>query len=89
RKADESEYAPVAVPENSMLGVYLGATAFAFGFAMVWQIWWLAIVCGIAIIAGLAARSFVMDSEILIPANEVALADHAGGQGGSTGGGSA
>ena len=76
-KADGSDYAPIAVPENSMLGVYLGAVAFAFGFAMIWQIWWLAILCGLAIVGGLIVRSFVADEQILIPAEVVAQADQA------------
>ncbi len=81
RKPDKSDYSDISVPENSMLGVYLGAVAFAFGFSMVWQIWWLAVLCGLAIIGGLIVRSFVFDHEILIPAETVALADQSAGAG--------
>ena len=38
-------YEDIEMPKNSAVGVVLGGLAFVLGFAMVWQIWWLVIVC--------------------------------------------
>jgi cytochrome o ubiquinol oxidase subunit 1 len=43
----------------------------AFGFAMVWHIWWLAIVSFIGIVATVIHFGFDEDNEYIIPADEV------------------
>ena len=43
----------------------------AFGFAMIWHIWWLAVACGLAMWVAMIARSSDDDSEFKISAAEV------------------
>ena len=38
------DYEPIEVPRNSMIGFVLAFFAVVFGFAMIWHIWWMAIV---------------------------------------------
>jgi len=65
-------YEDIEVPRNSMTGVVLGATAFVFGFAVVWHIWWLAALGLIAIVGTIILRSFATDTARIIAAAEVA-----------------
>jgi len=51
-------YRAIALPRNTAAGVIIGALAFAFGFAMVWHIWWLAALAAAAIIAVVVFRVF-------------------------------
>jgi len=64
-------YEDIHMPKNSMVGVAMGAFAFAFGFAMIWHIWWLAVACGLAMWVAMIARSSDDDSEFKISAAEV------------------
>jgi cytochrome o ubiquinol oxidase subunit 1 len=42
----------IAIPRAGAFGPFYGALAFAIGFAMVWHIWWLALVSLLAVAAG-------------------------------------
>ena len=64
-------YTDIFVPRNTGVGVVLGAAAFVLGFAMVWHIWWLAIVSGLVILIAIAVRSFNDDTELRLTAAEV------------------
>jgi cytochrome o ubiquinol oxidase subunit 1 len=64
-------YEDIHMPKNSMVGVAMGAFAFAFGFAMIWHIWWLAAACGLAMWVAMIARSSDDDSEFKVSAAEV------------------
>ncbi len=48
-----------------------GGLAFVFGFAMVWHMWWLAILGVLLIVLTLILRSSDDDTEYLLPASEV------------------
>ena len=48
----------IMMPNNSSVGVILGAMSFVFAFAMIWQIWWLAAVGGLGMFAALLSQSF-------------------------------
>ena len=39
-----ARYEPIHMPNNTATGVVMGALLTVFGFAMIWHIWWLAIV---------------------------------------------
>jgi cytochrome o ubiquinol oxidase subunit 1 len=54
-----------------MVAPVIGVAAILFGFALVWQIWWLVIVSFVAMWGAVIARSFVVDTERVIPASEV------------------
>ncbi len=66
------EYEDIEMPRNTMLGVCIAAAAFAFGFGMIWHMWWLALLGGSAAVVMVIARSFNDDIEYTIPASEVA-----------------
>ena len=57
-KGPAPAYRAIALPRNTSAGVIIGALAFAFGFAMVWHIWWLAALAASAIIAVVVFRVF-------------------------------
>jgi len=64
-------YDAITMPRNSMIGVLLGAFGFALGFAMVWHIWWLAVVCGLVMLGAVIARACNDDAEFTLSADEV------------------
>jgi len=59
-------YEDIEIPKNSAAGVVLGGLAFVLGFSMVWQIWWLVIVCGVAMWVTLALRASDDESEFVL-----------------------
>jgi cytochrome o ubiquinol oxidase subunit I len=61
----------IIMPDDSSAGVVLGAMSFAFAFAMVWQIWWLAAVGGLGMFAAVLSQTFRDHAEHRIPASEV------------------
>lgn len=69
----------IYVPKNSATGVLVGVTAIGLGFAIIWHIWWLAILTGLAILALLIQRLSTDDTERLIPAKEVTSIEKAHG----------
>jgi len=64
-------YEDIEIPKNSAAGVVLGGLAFVLGFGVVWHIWWLVIVCGVAMWAVLAMRASDDESEFVLSAAEV------------------
>ena len=59
------------------VGVVMGGLAFVLGFGMVWHIWWLVIVCGLAMWVALILRASDDESEFMLPAKEVARLEDA------------
>lgn len=77
---DKRKYAPYArpphyddieMPKNSAVAPIIGIASAAAGFALVWYMWWLAILGTAVIVATVIARSFVRDTEKVISADEV------------------
>ena len=66
-----TRYTDIVLPKNSLVGAFIGGVAFAFGFAVVWHIWWLAIVCLAAIVLAIIVRASDDDDEYVMPASEV------------------
>jgi cytochrome o ubiquinol oxidase subunit 1 len=64
-------YEDIYLPKNTGAGVILGGLAFVLGFAMVWQIWWLALACGLAMWAVIIARSCNDHGDYRLSADEV------------------
>ena len=56
----------IALPKDSLVPMAIGASAFIFGFAMIWHIWWLAIMALLTILAMLTATGFTRDSGLRI-----------------------
>ena len=73
----EPDYQPIEMPLNSPVGVYSAFLAFVFGFAMIWHIWWLAILAFVAAYAGFVVFAWRDVHEFEVPAEEVARVDRA------------
>ncbi|KQT60387.1 MULTISPECIES: cytochrome o ubiquinol oxidase subunit I [unclassified Aureimonas] len=65
----------IHMPKNTGAGVVLAALSVAFGFAMIWYIWWLAALSFLAIVVGAIIHSFNYNRDFHIPAAEVATAE--------------
>jgi cytochrome o ubiquinol oxidase subunit 1 len=65
-------YRDILMPRNSAAGLIIGTLAAIFGFAMVWNIWWLAAASGAAIAATVIARGCNDNTGYMMPAAEVA-----------------
>jgi cytochrome o ubiquinol oxidase subunit 1 len=65
------QYSDIEMPKNAPHGLIMGGLAFVFGFAMVWHIWWLAILAALAMLFTVIARSSDDDIHYVIPAAEV------------------
>ncbi|QJB70295.1 cytochrome o ubiquinol oxidase subunit I [Parasphingorhabdus halotolerans] len=64
-------FAPIHMPKNTAIGLVYAALSVAFGFAMVWHIWWLAGSSFFAIIAAAIFYSFIYDRDFYIPQADV------------------
>ncbi|MGA8242319.1 MAG: cbb3-type cytochrome c oxidase subunit I, partial [Desulfobacterales bacterium] len=65
------QYHDIHMPKNTAKGLINGALTFVFGFAMVWHIWWLAILSALGIIFTLIVRASDDDTNYIVPADEV------------------
>lgn len=59
------------MPRNTASGIYIAACALAFGFAMVWHIFWLAGLSLVGIVYFIIKRTFDTNTEYEIEANEL------------------
>ncbi len=64
-------YQDVSMPKNTAYGLINGALAFVFGFAMIWHIWWLAIIGTLGILFAVIDRATDDDIHYIVPAAEV------------------
>jgi cytochrome o ubiquinol oxidase subunit 1 len=65
------QYHDIHMPKNTSTGLVMGALTFLFGFAMVWYIWWLAMLCALGILFAVISRASDDDTDYIIPAAEV------------------
>ena len=68
-------YTDIEMPANTSHGLLITVATTAFGFAMVWHIWWLAIVSFLALPGILVVRGMRVIEPRIIPAAEVEEAD--------------
>jgi cytochrome o ubiquinol oxidase subunit 1 len=73
----EPEYRPIEMPLNSPVGIYTAFFTSVFGFAMIWHIWWLAILAFAAAFAGFVVFAWRDVHEFHVPVEEVARVDRA------------
>ncbi len=71
----DEDYKPIVLPKNTALGFLIGMGALALGAALIWHIWWLAIVSFAAIVVFGVRRSMDDFTEYTIPAAEVMQMD--------------
>ncbi len=75
KKKPSSNYEDIYLPKNTPFGLLIGLIALTFGFAFVWQIWWLVILSLIVLLITLIIRLSNQDMEYLIPAEQVKKMD--------------
>lgn len=66
------KYEDIEMPKNTAMGIYLSIFAFLFGFAMIWHVFWLAIVSLVGVIVCIVWRTFDDHTEYVVPASTVA-----------------
>ena len=71
-----ARYVDIHLPANTAVGFMIGVFAFAFGFGMIWHIWWLAGGGALAILASLIVRASRDNSGFVVPATEVERAEN-------------
>ncbi|NQZ33111.1 MAG: cytochrome o ubiquinol oxidase subunit I [Oceanospirillaceae bacterium] len=59
-------YTPIHMPKNTWCGIVMSGFALMMGFAMVWHIWWMAIVGFVGIFASLIIYSFERDKDYYV-----------------------
>jgi cytochrome o ubiquinol oxidase subunit 1 len=64
-------FKPIHMPKNTGSGVYLAGLSTVLAFALVWYIWWLAIVSFVALLAVAIGHTFNYQRDYYIPADEV------------------
>ncbi|MCB1351809.1 MAG: cytochrome o ubiquinol oxidase subunit I [Rhodobacteraceae bacterium] len=72
----EDGFIPIHMPKNTGTGVYLAGLSVALGFAMVWHIWWLAIVAFVGMIGVTIWHTFNYNRDYSIPAGEVSASEN-------------
>jgi cytochrome o ubiquinol oxidase subunit 1 len=66
-----ADFNDIHMPKNTGAGFILAACAGVFGFAMIWQIWWLAAAGFAAVVLGAIVHSFNYHRDFHIPAAQV------------------
>ncbi|BAE73941.1 Cytochrome bo(3) ubiquinol oxidase subunit 1 [Sodalis glossinidius str. 'morsitans'] len=64
-------YEPIHMPKNTGAGVVIAAFSLVFSFALIWHIWWLAIVGFAGMIVTWIVHSFNEDVDYYVPVEEV------------------
>jgi len=69
--APKPVYEDIHMPKNTSIGMIIGLSSALFGFGMIWNIWWLAILTGAVMFISVLVRSFDYDIDYYVPASEV------------------
>lgn len=69
---DKANYSPIHMPKNTLAGVLMAASLTVFCFAMIWHIWWLAVVGLVGGIAIFIKRCYTSDVDYYIQPDEIA-----------------
>jgi cytochrome o ubiquinol oxidase subunit 1 len=73
----ESGFKPIHMPRNTGAGVIISLLAAAFGFAMIWYIWWLAAVSFVGLLAVSIGHTFNYRRDYYIQPDEVERTERA------------
>jgi cytochrome o ubiquinol oxidase subunit 1 len=65
-------FRPIHMPKNTGAGVIIAGFSTVLGFALIWYIWWLAILSFIGLLATAIGHTFNYHRDYYIPAEEVA-----------------
>ena len=66
-----AKYEKIHMPRNSGAGFVIAMLSLVSGFALIWDIWWLALVTFIGIVVTWIVKSFDEDVDYYVPAEEV------------------
>ncbi|MCL5979771.1 MAG: cbb3-type cytochrome c oxidase subunit I [Gammaproteobacteria bacterium] len=77
------DYEDIHMPKNTGIPLFLGLLSMGLAFALVWRIWWLALLCLALMVALIIIRSFDRDTDTTIPAKEVERVERAARDGSS------
>ena len=72
----KATYAPIHMPKNTMAGIVIGGFITAFGFAMIWHIWWLAIAGLVGSFVAFVMRAYTKDVDYYVQPDEVARVEN-------------
>lgn len=64
-------YVDITVPRNSAMGPACGALGLALAFALVWHIWWMAILAFLGVVTTMIMYGFARDTTRIVSAQEV------------------
>jgi cytochrome o ubiquinol oxidase subunit 1 len=70
-KPQSTVYEDIHLPKNTPMGMYIALAAGICAFALIWHIWWLALLGFVGIIVAIIVRSLDEDTEYTIPAATV------------------
>jgi cytochrome o ubiquinol oxidase subunit 1 len=70
--AKQDSWRRIHMPRNTGTGFIVSAFAAVFGFALIWHIWWLVVVCGAAMLISVISHSFNENRDYFVSADEVA-----------------
>jgi cytochrome o ubiquinol oxidase subunit 1 len=77
QKIETPVYESILIPRNTPAGIIIAVLAFVAGFAIVWHIWWAAVLAVIALIMTMIMRSMNEDTEYVLSATKVAALERA------------
>lgn len=72
KSAAKPKYQSISIPKHSPIGFLIGLNSIVVGFALVWHIWWLAIIGLIGVIWSVLIRLTTDVTEFSLSAHEVA-----------------
>jgi cytochrome o ubiquinol oxidase subunit 1 len=64
-------YQEIHMPKNAAAGIVISAFSLVFGFALIWHIWWLAIIGTIGMLVTVIVRSYNDDIDYYVPVSEI------------------
>jgi cytochrome o ubiquinol oxidase subunit 1 len=76
-KRPSGGFIAIHMPKNTAAGFIIGALSFVLGFAMIWQMWLLAGVSFVAMLAAIITHTFNYKRDYYIPAEEVVRTEEA------------
>lgn len=71
KKDEYRPYEDIHMPRYTGVGFVIALFAFSFSFAMIWDIWWLAVVSCVVMFGGVVYRSFDYDIDYYVTKEEV------------------
>lgn len=75
RVAAPPVYQDIVLPKNTAYPIVIAGLALVVGFAIVWHIWWLAVIALVSAVVAVILRCSDDDVEYTVPAHEVARLD--------------